>query len=223
MKGDLSQLPISMIFQESKYSLNPVRKVDFHLLEVIERYRHCSQDEAYDLMLSELAAVGIQAPDRIVQRHPFELTVEERQRIMLFLALLKRPKLLIADEPTTGLDVTIQKEILNLIVDKQAELDLSVVLVTHDLGVVAEICDEIKVMYDGLIVEEGGVEAIFYEPVHRYTQELIKAIPRGINGQHLYTMEKQFLTADEKAGRLAPLDDRDISPVHRVLKGASEL
>ena len=219
---NLLDLPISMIFQDSNVSLNPLRKVNYHLLEVIERFHHLTGDKAEQRMLEELRSVGIKDAERVAKQYPFELSGGMRQRVMICMALLKQPKLLIADEPTTALDVTIQKQILDLIVRKKQSEDLSVIFVTHDLGVVAEICDEVKVMYDGVIVEEGSLEDVFYRPVHRYTRELIKAIPRGVNGERLYTMERQILSESEKQGILVNVSDDNLETPHRVLKGVDE-
>lgn len=211
--GNLLKLPISMIFQDSMTSLNPLRKIDYHLLEVIDRYHPMEKDQAYHRVIEELASVGINHPEQVAKQFPFELSGGMCQRVMIALALLKDPQLLIADEPTTALDVTIQKQILDLIQKKQATQDLSVILVTHDLAVVAEVCDEVKVLFDGVIVEEASVEDLFYRPAHAYTQELIKAIPRGVNGEELYSMTSFSLSESEKAGRLI-----EIEPGHRVLK-----
>ena len=183
------QLPMSMIFQDPLSSLNPLRTVAYHLREVIARWHQLDAEQTEDLMQNILRDVGLK-PEQVEKQFPHELSGGMQQRIMIALALLKSPKLLIADEPTTALDVTIQKQILDLIQRQQQERAMSVILVTHDFAVISEICDEVKVMYQGVLLEEGRVEEIFENPQHTYTKNLLKAIPTGKNRERLFQMPK---------------------------------
>lgn len=210
---------ISMIFQDSLSSLNPLRTIEFHIEEVVKRFNpRISSKEMEELIIKELSIVGFDNPKRVLRSFPHELSGGMIQRIMIAMALLKKPRLLIADEPTTALDVTIQEQILKLIVNRKLEENLSVIFVTHDLPVVEQICDSVKVMFDGKLVEEGSVDDVFNNPQHLYTKELLKAIPIGKNRERLYTMSPYKLSEDEKNtfGMVT------VSGNHRVLKEESK-
>lgn len=168
---------ISMIFQDPMTSLDPLRTVGSHIAEVLRRHRGLKRDEARSETVRLLREVGVEAPERRAQQYPHEFSGGMRQRVLIAMALACQPKLLIADEPTTALDVTIQAQILNLIADLQRREGMSVILITHNLGIVAQMCSRICVMYAGLIMEEGSVEDIFYRPAHPYTRALLASIP----------------------------------------------
>ncbi len=169
---------ISMVFQDALSSLNPTFTVGYQLRETLMIHQGVNKKEADEKAVEMLRLVGIPAPERRIKQYPHELSGGMRQRVMIAIALSCRPKLLIADEPTTALDVTIQAQIMDLIVDLNRQLDMGVMLITHDLGVVAETCKRVVVMYLGQIVEEAAVEDIFDNPKHPYTWGLIKSIPR---------------------------------------------
>ncbi|WP_373499742.1 ABC transporter ATP-binding protein [Desulfococcus sp.] len=169
---------ISMIFQEPMTSLNPVISVGFQIAEVLLTHQMMTTAEARDRSVELLNRVGIPSPRRRADEYPHQLSGGMRQRIMIALALACNPRMLIADEPTTALDVTIQAQILDLMIDLQDELGTSILLITHDLGVIAEAADRVAVMYAGRIVEKSGVRRIFDDPRHPYTQGLLQCIPR---------------------------------------------
>lgn len=174
---------IAMIFQDPMTALNPVKKIGGHLTEVIRRYRKVSKAEAYKLAVEALAKVGIPSPESRMEQYPHEFSGGMRQRVMIAMALCCSPKLLIADEPTTALDVTIQAQILELLKELQERENMSVVLITHDLGVVASTCSRIAVMYCGMIMENGLAREIFYHPQHPYTRALLRAVPKPVTGE----------------------------------------
>lgn len=174
---------ISMIFQEPMTSLNPVMKIGKQLSEVLILHQDKSKEEARGIAIEMLTLVGIPRPEKIVDEYPHSLSGGMRQRVMIAMALACNPKLLIADEPTTALDVTIQAQILGLMRRLKTEFNASVMLITHNLGVVAETCQRIIVMYAGKVVEEGSVFEIFEEPKHPYTQGLLKSIP-SLDSKH---------------------------------------
>ncbi|GAB4428373.1 MAG: ABC transporter ATP-binding protein [Chloroflexi bacterium OHK40] len=168
----------AMIFQEPMAALSPVHTIGSQIVERLRLHSGASRREARALAVEMLHRVGIPHPAQRVDAYPHQLSGGMRQRAMIAMALICRPALLIADEPTTALDVTTQAQILELIRQLQAELGMTVVIITHDLGVVAEIADEVAVMYLGQIVEHGPVDAIFHHPQHPYTRGLLRSIPR---------------------------------------------
>jgi len=174
---------ISMIFQEPMTSLNPVFTVGNQLAEAMQLHQGLSDKEAVEKSIEMLRLVGIPSPEKRVTQYPFELSGGMRQRVMIAMALSCKPSLLIADEPTTALDVTIQAQILDLLKKLQQEMGTSIIMITHDLGVVAETCDQVAVMYAGKIVEYGTADEILESPKHPYTQGLLKSLPRIEAGQ----------------------------------------
>ncbi len=169
---------IAMIFQEPMTSLNPVFSIGFQIQEVLFNHMKISKKEARLKSIALLKSVGISRPEKIIDEYPHQLSGGMRQRVMIAIAIACQPKLLIADEPTTALDVTVQAQILELLKDIQKVNDMSVILITHDLGVVAEMCDEVIVMYAGKVVEKTDVDTLFHDPKHPYTKLLMGAIPR---------------------------------------------
>ena len=169
---------ISMIFQEPMTSLNPVYTIGNQISEALRLHQGLSKKDAHDRSIDMLQLVGIPLPERRVNEHPHQLSGGMRQRAMIAMALSCNPSLLIADEPTTALDVTIQAQILDLMVSLKADLDTAIILITHDLGVVAESAARVVVMYAGKVVEEADVYNIFEHPLHPYTEGLLESIPR---------------------------------------------
>ena len=168
---------ISMIFQQPQSSLNPVITIGAQLAEVFEIHSDLDKEEIWEKSVELLQIVGIPDPEQKAHAYPHEVSGGQAQRVMIAMALAMRPALLIADEPTTALDVTIQAQILDLIRDLRNQMETAVILITHDLGVVAEIADWVAVMYAGQIMEQAGVAPLFEKPLHPYTRGLIKSIP----------------------------------------------
>ena len=169
---------VSIIFQDPMTSLNPVYTIGNQIMEVILLHTDKNKEQARARAKELLELVGINEPEKRLKQYPHELSGGMRQRVMIAIALACEPKLLIADEPTTALDVTIQAQILELMMDLKKKLGMAIIMITHDLGVVASMCDRIAVMYAGRIVEYGTTDDIFYNPKHEYTKGLLKSIPR---------------------------------------------
>ncbi|MBO0745064.1 MAG: ABC transporter ATP-binding protein [Candidatus Dormibacteraeota bacterium] len=169
---------MSMVFQEPMTSLNPVYTVGNQIMETVRLHRNVSTKEARDRALEMMRLVGIPSPERRFGDHPHQMSGGMRQRVMIAIALACDPKLLIADEPTTALDVTIQAQILRLMEDLQDRLGMAILMITHDLGVVAEMADDVAVMYAGRVVERGTARDVFRSPQHPYTEALMHSIPR---------------------------------------------
>ena len=177
---------VSIIFQDPMTSLNPTYTVGHQLMEAILLHTDRNKEQARERALEMLRLVNINQPEKRMKQYPFELSGGMRQRVMIAMALACEPDILIADEPTTALDVTIQAQILDLMKDLQKQLGMAIIMITHDLGVVAQLCDEVIVMYAGSICEQGTADEIFYNPRHEYTKGLLRSIPTAENnGQRL--------------------------------------
>jgi oligopeptide/dipeptide ABC transporter ATP-binding protein len=223
---------MAMIFQEPMTSLNPVFRVGDQVSEAIVHHMDVTKREASERAVEALARVGIAFPERRARQYPHELSGGMRQRVMIAMALACEPQLLIADEPTTALDVTIQAQILELIRATQEETGAALILITHDLGVVAEMVDEVLVMYAGRVVEHGTAEEVLLQPRHPYTEGLLASIPtRTMRGQRLNVIRGtvpnpfnmpagcnfaprcpyRFEACDEHDPRLEPIGDREVA------------
>ena len=172
---------MAMIFQDPMTALNPLKKIGYHMIEVLRRHQNLSKAEARKVAIDMLGKVGIPSAESRMDQYPHEFSGGMRQRVMIAMALVCEPDILIADEPTTALDVTIQAQILELMQDLQKKLGMAIIMVTHDLGVIASMCDEIIVMYGGRVCERGTADAIFYHPAHEYTKGLLRSIPKADN------------------------------------------
>ena len=168
---------ISIIFQDPMTSLNPTYTIGRQLMEAILLHTDRNKKEAWDRAVEMLRLVNVNEPEKRMKQYPFEFSGGMRQRVMIAMALACEPDILIADEPTTALDVTIQAQILELMTSLQKELGMAIIMITHDLGVVAQLCDEVIVMYAGSICEQGTADEIFYNPGHEYTKGLMRSIP----------------------------------------------
>ena len=175
---DPAKRDIAMVFQEPMTSLNPVMKVGTQVMENITLHQNVSKEQAKQLTIDILKKTGLPRVERIVNEYPFQLSGGQRQRVMIAMALVCNPKILIADEPTTALDVTIQAQILDLMNQLKKDIGTSIIFITHDLGVVAEVCDEVVVMYCGRVVEKANVYDLFENPSHPYTEGLLASIPK---------------------------------------------
>ena len=180
---------ISIIFQDPMTSLNPTYTIGRQLMEAIILHTNRTKKQAYDRAVEMLRLVNVNEPEKRMKQYPYEFSGGMRQRVMIAMALACEPDVLIADEPTTALDVTIQAQILELMQSLQKELGMAIIMITHDLGVVAQMCDEVIVMYAGSICEQGTADEIFYNPRHEYTKGLMRSIP----------------TVDSDGGRLQPI------------------
>ncbi|HWT76616.1 MAG TPA: ABC transporter ATP-binding protein [Mobilitalea sp.] len=196
---------ISIVFQDSLTALNPVYTIGSKLIEFIMRNHKMTKAEAKLRAVELLSAVGITDPEKHLKSYPHELSGGMRQRVMIAMSISSNPKLMIADEPTTALDVTIQAQILHLLRSLQREYGMSIILITHDLGVVAQICSRIAVMCGGYVVEEGTTEDIFYHPLHPYTQALIASMPKPGSETFVPFLERPV---SDEAGSLCPFLSR---------------
>lgn len=189
---------ISMIFQDPMSSLNPVYTIGNQLVETILLHQKVSKKQAFQKSIELLRLTGIPAPEKRISEYPHELSGGMQQRVMIAIGLACQPELLIADEPTTALDVTIQAQILDLIIELNEDLEMGVIFITHDLGVVAEICDRVVVMYLGQVVEESDTKSLFETPLHPYTSGLLESIPKleGERQSELYTVKGSVPSLD---------------------------
>ena len=198
---------ISMIFQEPMTSLNPVFTVGSQIMGSYRIHQGLKKDEARERTIEMIRKVGIPSPEKVINQYPHELSGGMRQRIMIAMALACNPKILIADEPTTALDVTIQAQIMHLLMDLKKQMDTSIILITHDLGVVAQIAENAMVMYAGQAVEYAPVKKIYKDPLHPYTRGLLDSIPRlDGSADRLYSIQGMVPSADKfpEGCRFAP-------------------
>lgn len=195
---DIRGNEISMVFQDPMSSLNPVFTIGNQMMEAILLHQNLSKKQAYDKAIELLSLTGIPSPESRINEYPHELSGGMQQRVMIAIGLACQPDLLIADEPTTALDVTIQAQILDLILELNKELKMGVIFITHDLGVVAEICNRVIVMYLGQIVEEADTETLFEQPLHPYSSGLLQSVPsmEGDRTQKLHVIDGNVPSLD---------------------------
>ena len=206
--NDIRGNDISMIFQDPASSINPLYTIGYQVAEALILHQNVSKKEAMEKAVELLRLTGIPSPEKRVHEYPHEISGGMKQRVMIAIALACEPKLLIADEPTTALDVTIQAQILDLMLKLNKKMDMGIMMITHDLGVVAEICTRVVVMYLGQIVEEADVESLFTRPLHPYTKGLMKSIPHmeGEKEEELYVINGSVPSLNNvpKGCRFAP-------------------
>jgi peptide/nickel transport system ATP-binding protein len=229
--SDIRGNRVAMIFQEPRRSLNGAFTVGDQIAEVVRRHKKSSHRQAWSDAVEMLDRVGIPEPARRARQYPYEFSGGMCQRVMLAIALACEPDVLIADEPTTALDVTVQRQVLELISDLQAEMGLAVVLITHDLGVVAEVCDDVAVMYAGQIVEKSPVDSVFHDPAHPYTSGLLRSIPEAARRDEalgyipgLVPPPTQFVQTCRFAPRCEHAQSsctNDVAGMHELLPGHS--
>ena len=220
---------ISIIFQDPLNSLSPVHTVGMQLSEILMLHKSMTKQEARERVVQMLEMTGIPNPENCIRKYPYELSGGMQQRVMIAMALACEPKLLIADEPTTALDVTIQAQILQLLKKLAKEEEMSIILITHDLSVVAEVCDRVQVMYCGRFVETASREAFFESPMHPYSKGLLKCIPYiGMSDQELYHIPGNVMhPADDEGGcsfapRCPDADERcraSVAPMTEAAQG----
>ncbi len=223
---------IAMVFQDPMTSLNPLKTIGKQVQEAVELHQGFKGDEAKKLVLEILNDVGISEPEKRYKQYPHEFSGGMRQRVVIAIAVACRPNILICDEPTTALDVTIQAQILQLLKNMQKKYDLTIIYITHDLGVVANVADRIAVMYAGDIIEIGTSEEVFYNPQHPYTWALLSSLPQlGVKGEDLYSISgtPPNLFKEIKGDAFAPRNPRalkidfeirppyfELSPTHKA-------
>ena len=194
---------VSIIFQDPMTSLNPTYTIGHQLMEAILLHTNRNKQQARERAIEMLRLVNVNEPEKRMNQYPFEFSGGMRQRVMIAMALACEPDILIADEPTTALDVTIQAQILELMQSLQRELGMAIIMITHDLGVVAQMCDEVIVMYAGSICEQGTADEIFYNPKHEYTKGLMRSIPTVANdGEKLQPITGTPSSASSRAGSM---------------------
>ncbi|MFZ4451638.1 ABC transporter ATP-binding protein [Salibacterium aidingense] len=217
---------IAMIFQEPMTSLNPVLSIEVQMVEQLLRHKKISKKNALVKIKEMLEFIGFSRTEQILKSYPHELSGGMRQRVLIGMAMLCEPELLIADEPTTALDVTIQAQVLELMKQMKEKYSTSVMMITHDLGIVAEIADEVVVMYAGQIVEKASADDLFKEPLHPYTQALLKSIPKiGETTRELYSIPGTVPSADNfpKGCRFAERCEYAVESCHKKMPELREI
>lgn len=215
---------ISMIFQEPSTALNPLIPVGVQIAEAILTHQRVSRADAVAMAIEGMRSVGLSRPDALYWEYPHQLSGGMKQRIVIAMALVNKPSVLLADEPTTALDVTIQYQILQLIADLNRTLGTAVLLVSHDLGIVHELCSRVVVMYAGYVVEEGPTEAVLRHPLHPYTQKLLEAIPSAEKrGRALYSIPGVVMPLEKRQHGACPMAQRCAQASPTCLAGVPAL